>query len=315
MAKKRRPIPFLTGVTNNETGNAHPSNSLNLMQNVFAECAVAAKIYSFELPNLVAAACADFYTKGANANDSTSQIMAKIRLDAGYILPAFADATAMRDAGSTQVYFYSFDYERMPGVGFTHAQDLNYLFGFDFTEKWGNATTDDDTLMAMIYSSYFLQFAKTGRPTTAGKDWEPLSSPLGDNYYSITLPQPGNRPHFYPQRMRFWTQTVPNLIKGAKLEAQALGVPAAIDAKPYTVYYVNGTPWPLARTAALAFWSMVALLLLTLVVQVVYLLVRCVRGATKGASDDAKVGDATEHTRLATPPQVKATMGRAGQRK
>lgn len=39
------------------------------------------------------------------------------------------DARSMRDAGAP-VYLYSFDYERTPGVGFVHAEDLNYVMGY-----------------------------------------------------------------------------------------------------------------------------------------------------------------------------------------
>ena len=71
MAKVRRPIPFLLGVTKNETGYAYSYlENGTVLENVFVECAVAAKKYGFELPNMVANECADFYTRNGECATS-----------------------------------------------------------------------------------------------------------------------------------------------------------------------------------------------------------------------------------------------------
>jgi hypothetical protein len=129
---------------------------------------------------------------------------------------------------------YLFDYEREPGVGFSHAQDLNYVFGFNFYDHWGNATDENDTRMAEQYTQYFVNFAKTGQPTVPGSGdvpWRPMTSPDGTNYYSITL-EPANKLQFYLEPIRFWTQTAPAIIDGAVYEAMALGLGAPVDATP-----------------------------------------------------------------------------------
>jgi hypothetical protein len=213
--------------------------------------------------------------------------------ESGYVLPIYADATAMRDLGAP-VFLYLFDYEREPGIGLSHAQDMNYLFGFNFYDHWGNDTDANDTLIAEIYSQYFVSFAKTGEPT-AGMEWKPLASPFGDNYYSITL-EPTSQPHFYTEPIRFWTQTAPAIIEGAEYEAKAQGLPSPIDATPIvnlanipinTILLDETVQTETPSTSAAidyktAFWILLAVLIVVLVTVVIIAIVRyCQRGESK----------------------------------
>jgi carboxylesterase type B len=66
---------------------------------------------------------------GADIDTTASRIKA----DSLYVMQLYEDARAMRARGSTQVYLYSFDYERVVGEGFVHAEDLSYVMGYIFS--------------------------------------------------------------------------------------------------------------------------------------------------------------------------------------
>ncbi len=66
---------------------------------------------------------------GADIDTTASRIDA----DSLYVMQLYDDARAMRARGSAQVYLYSFDYERIAGQGFRHAEDLSYVMGYMFS--------------------------------------------------------------------------------------------------------------------------------------------------------------------------------------
>jgi len=147
----------------------------------------------------------------------------RIRADTLYVMQLYEDARAMRARGSAQVYLYSFDYERIAGQGFRHAEDLSYVMGYIFFDwkvtHWRTCSLPNhtpvfdslnthsptlegmsprananDTQMEREYTSYFVQFIKTGRLDSFG--WAPLSVD-SDNCFSISLNASHALPSFH----------------------------------------------------------------------------------------------------------------------
>ncbi len=66
-------------------------------------------------------------------------------------------------------------------------------------------------MMADIYSEYFANFARTGRPND---DWQPMTHPSGTNYYRIdyvngcgnysSIKCSSNQPYYHNDTLEFW---------------------------------------------------------------------------------------------------------------
>ena len=164
--------------------------------------------------------------------------------DLVYSIPVITDARAMRDVGG-KVFLYSFDHQRTPGVGFTHAEDLNYVMGFaKGTDGYGSGflgplTPQDLKIQKaslylslcrlstlQIYLDLYANFIKYGDPTPNTHDWNPLARDM-DNCYSIKLP-PEEIAHFREHAVNFWTVDAPALVQGATLQAQMEGLSTRI---------------------------------------------------------------------------------------
>lgn len=126
----------------------------------------------------------------------------------------------MVENGGT-VYLYSFDYEKVPGEGMRHADDLNYLMGNFFGSTGGiGPWNENDYKISSIYLKVLNNFIKFGNPTPTVNQWRPFDVE-NSNFYSITL-NPHMSQGYHHSSDKYWNSRLPTLLSGAKMEAKTL---------------------------------------------------------------------------------------------
>lgn len=137
-----------------------------------------------------------------------------------WYLPVLKDAQSMTESGGT-IYLYSFDYEKVPGKGMRHADDLNYLMGNFFGATGGiGPWNENDYKISSIYVELLNNFIKFGNPTPTTNQWKPFDIE-NSNFYSISL-SPHTFPGYHSSADRYWNSRLRALLFGANAEAQAL---------------------------------------------------------------------------------------------
>ena len=90
----------------------------------------------------------------------------------------------MYAAQNLPAYLYRFSYvpDSLKGFlpGATHALEIPFVFN-SVDDSFGNGTTDRDRLVARTIQSYWVAFAKTGRPAPAGlTPWPQFNAATGN---------------------------------------------------------------------------------------------------------------------------------------
>uniref|UniRef100_A0A914V8J1 Carboxylesterase type B domain-containing protein n=1 Tax=Plectus sambesii TaxID=2011161 RepID=A0A914V8J1_9BILA len=199
MMKSRPAIPYMTGTTSKEFTFPLPipDQVLASEQAYRAACKMTTSALGFSNVDAVADACTNYYSK--------TKILASEMMSEMFFVGTFKDAQSVRDAGAP-VYLYSFDY---PKISF-HSADLGFVMGIHTIEQ---DATDDK--LEIIYSGYFANFARVGRPAD---EWQPMKVPDGSNYFSIdysdsngTKVRPHNVDSYHPDTMGFWLVEAPKI--------------------------------------------------------------------------------------------------------
>uniref|UniRef100_A0A914BXK8 Carboxylesterase type B domain-containing protein n=1 Tax=Acrobeloides nanus TaxID=290746 RepID=A0A914BXK8_9BILA len=108
--------------------------------------------------------------------------------------------------------------------GAVHSNELAPLFGLSF---WGKYEPDEDDIkFKNVLLDGFRNFIKTGSPSSPKQTWPPITKEHPTKHL-VVQPEPEIREEFLPDRMKFWTEELPNkvgvgILKKTRLPAAEL---------------------------------------------------------------------------------------------
>uniref|UniRef100_A0A914UNJ2 Carboxylic ester hydrolase n=1 Tax=Plectus sambesii TaxID=2011161 RepID=A0A914UNJ2_9BILA len=212
LQQNRKPYRCLAGTLSTEFSEMIKlgliqSSTLNY-QMLQITCEKMAESHGYRYVKEVGMACANDYSKRPNDIDSLMD-------DTLFFVPLYETGEGLRSKGAS-VFKYSFEYEDIGDallkafpIKLMHSFDLVYVMGL----RAGKFTPKDEKIRK-IYTSAFVNFAKTGDPSMINADkWQPTDD--RNNYFKINfdenLKMPGNRNGYHADAVKFWTVTAKKL--------------------------------------------------------------------------------------------------------
>ncbi|CAL8279716.1 unnamed protein product [Boreogadus saida] len=221
------PIPFMTGLNNDEGGWLLPSMFCppNWTEGMDSEQTMA--ILGVFLPEPKDKPLLDIleeeYLGTTEDRNEIRKGFTKLLGDMIFTIPGITTAKAHRDAGAP-VYLYQYHHapqflkEKRPSfVGADHGDEIFLVMGFCFTttyDQMAGACTAEELQLSKLLMSYWGNFARTGSPGGPGLVPWPQYGPQ-ENYLSIDMKQEVQQ-HLASDVFTFFTKTIPEKLSAAQ---------------------------------------------------------------------------------------------------
>lgn len=210
------------GMTPQEQEKYHINITAGIPQDFFCEKFIPAIVRTyFDHNSKVSEAICKEY-KVDNDPDEQSRQVLLMYTDMFFISPTFTSLFAHSGGKAYQsTYQYVFTNKtplpygahRPPWYkGAGHASELVFLFGIEDLHYRNIPVTPEEFQLSYVMKDLWVNFAKTGKPIQPGLPEWPQFDPNNQFYLQLNSNNLTAAKSYEPRRMKFWLNTIPNII-------------------------------------------------------------------------------------------------------